>query len=654
MSAALLPDAARVQPALTLFARGLALLALEAVAVVFGVWCLLHWSELPMYGLRNQIEPAQRLGLLAGMFGVAATVSLTGVLYALTRGANGTRRIHELACRLAPISVLGLLPLLFKLELWVARELTFLVLAAAAAVGLRGALLTAQRAPPLWSSARAAPTLPSHHVWPPLIVALGILAYVAYFAWFTILSHHNLGTSGFDLALEDNILWNIANGGDWFKSSPFAGPEGGHFGNHATFFAYVIALVYRFAERAETLLVIQAIVTGAAAWPLYLLARLKLNRWPAAVIALCYLLNPGLHGSVLFDFHYQPLAPFFLWFMLYFALREKFLLTVIFAAIALSLREDIGLMLLPLGLFLLLSGERPKTGFLLALLGVAWYVVLKIYVMPQFSGGYHAFVEMYRGLLVQGEDGFLSVLKTVIGNPAFTLTGLLEREKLVYLLQIMCPLALLPLVRPMGLLFCLPGLVVTLLSTGYQPLYQLSFQYTAYWTACLFIAVVAFLPEARSVVETVRQDQLHRQRAWIIAILVSTLVISHQFGAVLQQRLVRYGFGYFRFAHTEQDERNYQAVRELIAQVPGDAKVAACTIVLPHVSNRENAYSLFMGYFDAEYLFLCMPQRRTGERDWGQQALNSGEFGVVMVRENFVLARRGHDTAQNPEIVPRL
>ncbi len=78
---------------------------------------------------------------------------------------------------------------------------------------------------------------------------------------------------------------------------------------------------------------------------------------------------------------------------------------------------------------------------------------------------------------------------TVIGNPVFMLTSLLEPEKFLYLVQLGAPLCFFPWRRPVGYLVSIPGFFFTLLGTKYLPLVQISFQYTAHWTAFLFIAV---------------------------------------------------------------------------------------------------------------------------------------------------------------------
>ena len=88
--------------------------------------------------------------------------------------------------------------------------------------------------------------------------------------------------------------------------------------------------------------------------------------------------------------------------------------------------------------------------------------------MPHFLGGATAYVHQYKDLVPEGDNGFGGVLKTVFGNPGYTATTiLLEQDKVLYLLQIMAPLAFFPWRRPIGLLCSLPGFFFTMLATHY-------------------------------------------------------------------------------------------------------------------------------------------------------------------------------------------
>ncbi|HEY0712195.1 MAG TPA: DUF2079 domain-containing protein, partial [Polyangia bacterium] len=374
----------------------------------------------------------------------------------------------------------------------------------------------------------------------------------------------------------------------------------------------------------------------------------------AAIVALCYLLYPPLHGSNLYDFHYIPLGPFFLWFCLYALEARRNWLAVVFVALTLSVREDVSVALVIVGGYLVLSGERPKAGLIVAAVGAAFFVLIKMIIMPRMIGE-ASFVYIYKNLLPSGEGGFGGVLKTVIGNPVFTLHSLLERDKLMYFLQVATPLAFLSFRRPLDALFCLPGFMFTLLSTGYTPVYQISFQYTAHWTMYVFLAVVLNLAAVARRRPDIGDPRVGaaKQTAWIVAMVTSTIIVSHQYGALLQQNTVRGGFGPYNFGRTDEDRARYRSLRELLAKVPPRAKIVGTETLVPHFSNRPDAYTMRMGVFDAEYLIFHLPVGGDEGKKLGE-ALRSGKYGVLEIKEPYALAKLGHSTAKNAEVQGRV
>ncbi|HEY2899156.1 MAG TPA: DUF2079 domain-containing protein, partial [Polyangia bacterium] len=314
-------------PALTHLARSLGLLGLEGWSVGLLIWgARAAWRLLP-YAVANEITAKGRVVLLADMFGTAFGACLLATVYMLVRRrrADVLGVVDGVARRLAPLIVVGLLPFLLNWSIWNGRELSFLILAAVFVLGVRPLLTLSLSAPPLLGQSLTliglGVTLQAFRArharfferLPLGIVIAGAAYYAGFFAYHTVVHHRNILSTSLDLGLEDNLVWNALHGGPLFKSSPYSGPTGSHGGNHVTFFAYAIALFYFFAQRAETLLVLQAVVLGAAAIPLFLFARRHIEPWQACVVALCYLLYPPLHGSNLYDFHYLPLGSFFLW-----------------------------------------------------------------------------------------------------------------------------------------------------------------------------------------------------------------------------------------------------------------------------------------------------------------------------------------------------
>ncbi len=651
------------RPRLSLALSGLAVLALAGFSLGLCLWEVVFSGTLDDFVVSN--GPSRERGLLAVGAGLAGSAGLLLGAFALLAKRRQLRgeAILQLARRLSPGVLLGLLPVMFYWRLWQGgREVVFLLLGLVLVFGAQKLLQISLATPPVFGRpgflARALADSAelrrsSAKFLPFAIVLVAAAGYAAFFSYHTVVHHRNILSSSLDLGLEENVIWNALHSGALFKTTPYGGPHGNLVGEHAAYLSYVIAPFYAIHQSAETILVLQSMLIGGAAVPLYLVARKYLPPWLSCLVAVWYLFYPPLHGSNLYDFHYPPLAPFFLWFTLYFALSRRTVRTFIFAVLTLSVREDISIGLMICGLFLILTNRRARAGLYLACAGALYFVAMKLVIMPLQRGGSEAFIHQYAGLVPEGSNGFGGVMKTVLGNPVFTLGVLLDRDKLVYMLEIFLPLAFFPLRRAVGILCCVPGFLFTLLSTGYRPLYQISFQYTAHWTSYLFIALIANLAwMGREASRRGRAGAAWR-RAWVVAISLAVLTTSYQLGALIQHNAARGGFGSYHFGTTREDQERRRTLYELLAMVPPKAKIVSSENIVPQVSNRAFAYTLRMGIADADYLLFSVPVGGD-ERAKILEVLPDGTFGVVAERGQYILAKRGHPTDLNSGALSRI
>jgi uncharacterized membrane protein len=641
------------------FTRAAGLLAAEGASLGLCAWSLRVWGRLEPYVATNALPTGGRRWVMINMgvgAGLGVAIALALVVW---RRRAGVEPALRLARRAAPLALAGFVPLLFNWRLWVDRNLAFVVLLGTVALSLQALTRLALETPPVFGGlgplrprlsgvhARLLPVvrrLAGHRLGPLLVVSAAALYSAIFFSFHTVQMHYKLGTSAFDLGLENNLVWNAIHWEKLFKTSPLGGPTGTYTGLHQPYLAYVLGIFYRFAPRPETLLVAQATLVSFAAVPLYFVARRRLSPWIAAMIGVFYVLYPPVHGSTLYDYHYIALAPFFLLLTLAMLLARRDVLAGVAVVLTLSVREDAAALLAVLGGYLVISGERPRAGTVVAAIGAIYFVTLKFLIMPRYFAGVDAYINQYEGLLGPGQKGFSGVLNTVFGNPGFTLQTLLEGEKLRYTLQIAAPLAFLPWRRPIGLWCSVPGFFFTLLSTDYWPLLQISFQYSAYWAPFLFIALIANLAWV--------QQHLPRasMQAWLVALTFAMLSGSYQHGALLQKNTVWGGFEPFRFGITDQDRKHHDDLYYLIGKVPPDAHITSSERVVPHVSSRRQSYSLRGGIHDAEYL-LVRRGLRGDERQAFRSALEDGTFGVVEERGEFILAIRGHATEKNAALL---
>ncbi len=642
------------QPPLTRAFRALGLLIAEGASLGLAAWFLRAKERLPGYIGSNILSPHARRFVLINMLGGAVLAAGAGIGLWIWRRAAGLDLAERISRRLAPLCLIAFVPLMFHWQYWTSasRQLIFLVMVGAFGLTLQALMRVALETPPMLPlgarlridavKERIADRLRRWPWLPTALVVLGVLGYAIYFSVITVQNHYRLQTSGYDLGIENNLVWNAAHfNAPLFKTSVIGGPTASHIGFHETYISYLIGLPYRLFPHPEFLLVLQATLIGGAALPLYLFARRHVGDWVACLVSYVCLMYAPLHGSNLYDFHYLPLAPFLLWLTLWLVEARKDRWAVLAVVLTLANREDMSLLLVFLGLYLILTGERPKAGLLITAAGGIYFVVVKLILMPYFLHGYAAYINQYEGLLPEGDHGFGGVLKTVFGNPAFTLGGMLEQEKVLYLLQIMVPIAFFAWRRPVGALCSIPGFLFTMLATKYPPLIQISFQYTAYWTSFLFIAVVANLAWMRRAEQVSVSPQARAsRRAWLVAIAATALVTSYQFGIVLQRNTAVGGFSAFRVGVTPEDKVRHADLYSLIKKIPGTASVAANEMLCAQISSRKNAYTFKIGLYDADYLLFRQPI-------WGDdrtkviEALRSGAYGVEGEKGEFILFRRG-------------
>ena len=628
------------------------MLAGSGASLGLAIWGALQGSALAAYLADNDRGAVASGAALPSMLAGAGLVLGAAWLKAGAAKARRAPALHRLAVRCLPLMLSALLPPLWQWRPWVEQPLGFLGLLALIAIALRkslsAALLPASDAPDGAGAVAhvAAPTALRARA-PLTIVVAAVAAYAAYFGYYSVQHHHNLRTNSYDLGIFDNVLWNAADRYSFsLPASPTLGPDARHLGQHATFIALAVAPIYGMLPRAETALWMQSVIVALAALPLFVIARRRLGAWSACLIAVGYLLYPPVHGPNLYDFHFIMFGPFFLWTSVMLLEARRDFLAAPVVVLSLLVREDIAAGVAMIGAYLIMTRQRPRAGLVLALLGCVYVGVVKLIIMPGGIHGGGSFVEIYRGLLPKDESGFGAVLGTVATNPAFTWKTLLTYDKLVYVLQLATPLALLPWLRPIGWVFSLPGLLFCLLVTHALPLIQISFHYTPHWTTYLFLALIVNVEWLGQQGATPAHGMAHK-RAALATFALCMVLGSHQYGAIMQHNSMRAGFGPFVFGSTDAQRADYEALVAMIAQVPKDARIVASESLVPHVSNRRYAYTLRMGVFDAEYLLATTDDPIDADRKALTTELRGKTFGVIDARRRFVLMRRGADSARN-------
>jgi uncharacterized membrane protein len=586
--------------------------------------------------------PARKRVVLAA--GIAFALGAIGAaVYAWRRDEA---RLQRVAHRMAPLVLLGALPPLCVPEAWpdpltaaiaigcfvfLAERLVRLSLATFPAAA---APLASPDRPP--AATRLGRALALVRRWAPVgLVVSGAVAYSVYMSVFTLRLHGRFGTYGYDLGQQDNLFFNTLHGRP-MRDVPLGLTENwSEIRNHADWSTFFFLPVYALKPGAPVLLVLQSCVLGLGAVPLYRFAARHLSRASACVVALSYLLYPPMHGMQFYDFHFQPIASTFILFVIDFVEERRYVPCAIAFVVALGCREDVSIGLAILGAFLVLSGGAlRRAGAVMAAVAGAYFVLIRFVIMPRLGAtnfGVWTASYIYKDLIPQGGENISGVMTTLVTNPAYVLSTLATADKLRYALQILLPLALLPLRRSYLALSLVHGSLLTVLTTRYGPTIDIGFQYSANFIPYIFPAAVLALERLGG-----EPDGKARRGAALAAVVAGTLLCGVFWGAIPPRKLFHGGFDTLPMtAPTAADRRKHADLVELNAMVPPEASVAVSEHEMPHIS-RLNMVTL-RDTADAEYLLYAPGSHGSAN---GERALARGDFEKIAERPGLLLCRR--------------
>jgi len=382
---------------------------------------------------------------------------------------------------------------------------------------------------------------------------------------FAIMRHLAIKTS-FDLGFFSQIMWATTRGALFYQSlmENSTNALSGHFFP----LLIVLAPIYGIWPDARMLLVLQAVILASAAIPLFAFARRRLGSPLALVVVLSYLLSPLPQNIALADFHEIALAVPLLMAAGGALLDKRLRATLIWIALALLVKEEVTLIAAGFSLYMLLIQRRWRAGAFAGIGTVVWAVVLVKWLMPGWSanGGGSNLAQHY-GIL-GGTP--LEILRSIVFRPASVLQVVLTEHKWLFLLQLLAPLAGLPILGLPALLLALPTLAYLLLG-GDTTLVSIRHHYSAALLPFLFLSTAWAL-------QRLRTWHPAAGRTAAFALLLATAL------GLWRWSPLPIGRAYLASDFVVSSET--QATRQLLSSIPPTASVAADAPFQPWLANR--------------------------------------------------------------------
>ncbi|HAS37033.1 MAG TPA: hypothetical protein DCS04_00145, partial [Ruminococcaceae bacterium] len=189
------------------------------------------------------------------------------------------------------------------------------------------------------------------------------------------------------------------------------------------------------------------------------------------------------------------------------------------------------------------------------------------------------------------DEGLWGVIKTVFKTPVLVINELFRSSssdsgKLIYILQLFVPLAMIPfMTKKFSRLILVCPLLINLLSDYYYQC-DLGKQYSFGITAFLFYAAAINLSEIKE-----RKGGFLTFSAAVVSIVMML--------SLMYPRLTGYALTY------RVGKANYDRITEVIEEIPDDASVTASTFLVPRLSQRKVIYEQYYHKtVDTDYLVL--------------------------------------------------
>ena len=389
-----------------------------------------------------------------------------------------------------------------------------------------------------------------------VIILCGIFA--IFYSTLSIVRHAHYASYGYDLGINDQTIWRYSRFELPISTiAPF--PEKSKLELHVELIYALLAPFYWLWATRRMLLIVSAIVMCSGGLAIYLLSKRRLKgELMSFSLSVSYLMFYGLQFAVWFDVHSSGFAAAFLaWFLYCLDSRKKWL-SILFFFLAITAKENIALYTLVIALLYLLR-RREKLVMFFAIFSI-FYLLFVFYIFfPKI---------MHVTYLYQNHNGLLSNI-----NPLYLFN---TKEKLVTLFYSFFSVGFIPFLNPLTL-----PLIMTHFATffviasdlpGAQGLfghYRVTLGPLLSWSTIITIATFKFL----------------NKKYIAIYLLVCVFIIQYALHLPLS---------YLSKAWFWREPPAARTLNAVIKEsLPTDASVAAQNNIIPHLSQRDQIYTLY-------------------------------------------------------------
>ena len=494
-----------------------------------------------------------------------------------------------------------------------------------------------------------------------------------FFVFMLVFSLHRFYTffASYDQALFDQLFWNTLHG-HFFQGSLSSGQSSAfiqdkqietvfycHLGQHFVIDFLLWMPLYALFPHGVTLVVLQVTLITAAGLVLYALARHYLPRQISVLISASFYGGYAVISPTFANFYEHCQIPLFIFSLLLALEKRRWGLFWLFVILTLGIREDTGIILFGVGLYLILIRRYLSLGLALCLVSFGYVIAVTNIVMPLFSNdNSRLYLSEYFGQFITGDNSpsTLQLLWAILTNPQELFKSLLipVDRRVKYLLGQWLPLAFIPAISPSAWIVTAPPLLVLLIQKRILAL-AISVRYALTIVPGLFYGAILWWSEHQE------RFKPKFRRWWIRCIALSIIIAITSSPNRAFYFLIPDSIHPWVYISLTRQWEHVGHIRSLMNFIPGDASVSATTDLLPHLATRREIIRLpalqlqtdSKQIIDVDYAFAdlwiiqqyqpAFKHQRQQLRDFLtfiDQLLAQQKYGLIDVQDGVVLLQK--------------
>ena len=454
------------------------------------------------------------------------------------------------------------------------------------------------------------------------VIAGAAALYTCFVSFCMVTRYLSYGSPNFDMGLFSQMFHYMKTTGRMLNTS-----ERDHLMSHMCVHIspmfYTILPFYMLVSSPVTLEVMQAVVIAIAVIPLCRLAEYKgMSRRAALIICIIYCFYPVISGGCFYDIHENMFLPVLIFTFLLYMEKDNMTGILISAILICLVKEDAPVFLMFMALYMIIGKRMYKKGFIILILSIVYFVIACKIIEIIGTG---IISDRFNNMIAEGNGNITGIIKTVINNPAYIITQIMDKSKIAYILKTLGVLLFIPLCTRKWSRFILLGPYIMFnLMSDYEYFHSIYFHYSFGSGALLIYLLIINICDM-----DVRKKMLMlRMTAMAVVIFFMAFNVSRLDNA----------FNYV----DENNKRVIDTMNEGLSTIPDDASVTATTFLCASLSKHKILYELY--YTDKQTEYIALDLRYSDTYYNVSSYLNSSQYETVYYAENVIAVFKNRAT----------